>query len=211
MTQLEKVLQALTLQHGDPQPPYRTVFELVMWENAGYLVDDTRRDDIMRGFPNLSPDGLLSTPFETLLQLAARGGMRPQARIDHWLEIATLARDLPAQPTRRDLKRFPGIGDPGVDKLLLFTGRQPILALDSNALRVLLRLGYGEEDKNYPATYRSVQKAAQAELPRDCPTLTSASLVLRRHGQSLCRRTSPQCALCPVTALCAYSVPKRAR
>jgi hypothetical protein len=34
-------------------------------------------------------------------------------------------------------------------------------------LRVLTRLGYGRAQKNYGATYRSVQEALRAELPRD--------------------------------------------
>ena len=34
-------------------------------------------------------------------------------------------------------------GEPGAEKVLLFSGSAPVLALDSNALRVLLRLGFG--------------------------------------------------------------------
>ena len=43
------------------------------------------------------------------------------------------------------LKKFPAIGDPGVDKILLLTRTEPVMALDSNGLRVLVRLGFGAE------------------------------------------------------------------
>jgi len=38
---------------------------------------------------------------------------------------------------------------------------------DSNGLRVLLRLGLGEEKKNYTATYRAVQEAIQSQIKQD--------------------------------------------
>jgi endonuclease-3 len=42
---------------------------------------------------------------------------------------------------RRALRSFPGIGEPGAEKILLFSGRQARLAPESNGLRVLVRLG----------------------------------------------------------------------
>ena len=55
--------------------------------------------------------------------------------------------------------RQPCSGDPGAEKILLFSRTHSILALDSNGLRVLRRLGYGEERKSYASTYRSAQEA----------------------------------------------------
>src|SRR2546423_14582663 len=71
----------------------------------------------------------------------------------------------------KSLRRFPGIGGPGAEKILLFGGIRQILALDSNGLRVLPRLGYGTETGNYAADYRSVQQAAQAETEQDHSSL----------------------------------------
>ena len=39
------------------------------------------------------------------------------------------------------------------------------MALDSNGLRVLCRVGFAEEQKNYSATYRLVQDAIHEQLP----------------------------------------------
>ena len=65
------------------------------------------------------------------------------------------------------LKRSPAIGDPGMTKILLFCRAFPIPALESNGLRVLVRLGYGKEKPNYSATYRLVQEAIEGELIKE--------------------------------------------
>lgn len=77
-------------------------------------------------------------------------------------------------------------------------------ALDSNGLRVLLRLGYGEEKKSYAAMYRLVQKDAEAKREMDCPKMQNAHMLLRIHGQAICRRTTPLCDECPLASYCAY-------
>ncbi len=102
------------------------------------------------------------------------------------------------------MKKFPSIGDPGAEKILLFSRNLPVLALDSNGLRVLIRLGYGKEDKNYTKQYRSAQEAVDFELQRDCGWLTEAHQLLRRHGQELCKRNHPLCEACPLRPECAY-------
>ena len=103
------------------------------------------------------------------------------------------------------LETFPAIGPPGADKILLLTGARAILALDSNALRVLLRLGYGVEHRSYGASYASAQKAATAELEASVKSMREASVLLRHHGQQLCRRSDPHCPVCPLRERCAFA------
>jgi endonuclease III len=110
----------------------------------------------------------------------------------------------PIAQAKKSLKKFPGIGDPGAEKILLFSKTQPVLALDSNGLRVLLRLGYGEERKSYAATYRSAQEAIASELKRDFDWLIASHQLLRRHGQELCKTAEPLCASCPLKSSCRY-------
>ncbi|HZQ91824.1 MAG TPA: hypothetical protein VFA60_08545 [Terriglobales bacterium] len=83
-------------------------------------------------------------------------------------------------------------------------GKLPVLALDSNGLRVLLRLGFGQKTRNYAASYRSAQAAAMKELPATCAQLMRAHHLLRRHGQEICRRSRPDCEHCPVARLCPF-------
>ena len=62
----------------------------------------------------------------------------------------------PLPEAQKALKKFPTIGDPSADKILLFTKTAPVAAIPSNCVHVLPRLGFGEEKKNYAASYRSV-------------------------------------------------------
>lgn len=86
----------------------------------------------------------------------------------------------------------------------MLTHSHPVLALESNGLRVLLRVGFAEEKKSYSASYRGVQQALAGQLPADYDELIAAHQLLRQHGQELCKRTRPLCEGCPVREDCRY-------
>jgi endonuclease III len=111
---------------------------------------------------------------------------------------------LPLPKARQALKKFPASVTPAPTRFLLFARAYPLLGLDSNGLRVLLRLGFGEEKKNYGATYRSVQDAVKDQLGADYEWLISAHVLLRQHGKELCKTSRPLCEQCPVRKSCAY-------
>jgi endonuclease-3 len=219
MPDFKKVIARLKRHYGEPKlPPARGPFELVMWENACYLLPDERRAEVFEGLRlkvGLKAESILKSNGETLLALATRGGMRPETRVFRWREIARItvtqfAGDLdqilrePYEKAKRALKQFPNIGDPGAEKILLFCGMGPGLALESNGLRVLTRVGYGRQQKNYGATYRSVQEALRDQLPRIAAELARAHLLLREHGKTLCKTNTPLCRVCPLADLCAF-------
>ena len=219
MSDFKKLIARLKRYYGEPKlPSARGPFELVMWENACYLLPDDRRAEVFEGLRThvgLKADSILKARGETLLALAKRGGMRPETRVFRWREVARITAsqfggDLdqilkePYENAKRALKQFPAIGDPGAEKILMFCGMSHGLPLESNGLRVLTRLGYGRAQKNYSATYRSVQEALQNELPRDSVTLGRAHLLLREHGKALCKANVPLCRVCPLADLCAF-------
>src|SRR4029077_2523911 len=105
---------------------------------------------------------------------------------------------------KKALKKFPTIGDPGAEKILMFTRSHPVLSLESNGLRVLLRVGFAEEKKSYSASYRGVQEALAGQFPADYDKLIAAHQLLRQHGQELCKRSQPLCAACPIKGDCRY-------
>ncbi|HWY25783.1 MAG TPA: hypothetical protein VNX47_12740, partial [Nevskia sp.] len=95
--------------------------------------------------------------------------------------------------------------EPGAEKILLFTRQQPLLAPDSNALRVMVRLGLCAEHRNYAATYAGARAVAQQQLPGNIDTLIDAHQLLRLHGQTLCRRSGPDCQRCPLAPHCTFA------
>ncbi|MBV8436164.1 MAG: hypothetical protein JOY95_01470 [Silvibacterium sp.] len=220
MHTFHQLMTLLKREYGKPSPPpAKGPFELVMWENACYLLPDDRRLDVfeaLRRQVGLNAESILSAPDEVLLPIARRGGIRPEVRVSRWREIAAttlneFAGNLdvvltrPYAEARKALKQFPMIGDPGAEKILLFCGLASGLPVDSNGLRVLERVGWGRQQKSYAATYRAVQAALKPELPSNSDRLVEAHLLLREHGKTLCKYQVPLCDQCPLAAGCKYA------
>jgi endonuclease III len=220
VAQLSSIIRALDRHYGPRKPlEPKDPFQLLLWEYVGYLADDETRAAAfaeLAAAVGLRPGEVAAAPLAVLAAVAREGGsIAASERASRMREVAIAVRDefrgslrrvlrLPYAEARRTLRKFPSIGPPGADKILLLTGARPILALDSNALRVLLRLGYGREHKSYARSYASVQSAAMEALPATVPSLKHAFSLLRRHGQELCRRTAPRCGSCPVRRSCAF-------
>jgi endonuclease III len=219
MQEFKKLIAKLKKHYGAPtMPAAKGPFELVMWENACYLLPDDRRAAVFEGLRKqigLNAKAIFKADADVLLGLATMGGMRPKVRVFRWQEIARITLSqfdghldqilkLPYAQAKKALKQFPNIGDPGAEKILMFCGASPGMPLEWNGLRVLTRVGYGRWQKNYGAAYRSVQEALKPELPRKAEAIAQAHLLLRQHGKEICRDKSPQCYECPVKELCAY-------
>ena len=219
---LRRVVEQLRALYGEPDsPPSADPLELILWENVAYLVDDARRGialDRLRRTVGTRPEQILAAPFDRLVDVA-RIGMLPERRANNLRRIAELTLDdfngdldvvrrMPLAAAKRALQKFPGIGEPGAEKILLFARIQPVLALDSNGLRAVVRLGFATEASNYSRTYRAVRDALAGQLPTGNPPdyewLIAAHQLLRRHGQELCRRALPHCSACPIREECRY-------
>jgi endonuclease III len=216
---LARILDALERHHGHPPvPPTQDPLELILWENVAYLADDEKRAAAFAALKRVvgtQPERILSASPATLRRVTGTAGIMPDAQVGKLRRVAEIAlekfggdlRDAVQQPlpaARKALTAFPGIGEPGAEKVLLFSGSHPVLGMDSNVLRVLQRVGFGQEKRTYPATYRSVQQAVDGQLRKDCGWLIRAFQLLRTHAQSLCRRTRPRCPDCPIRRDCRF-------
>lgn len=219
MVKLAKLVSRLANEYGEPKPlPARGPFELVMWENACYLLPDERRAmvfQMLRDQVGMNAAAIAAASDEVLLPLAKMGGMRPEVRVFRWREIARITltqfggdldRILKGSPAeaKKALKGFPNIGDPGAEKILMFCGVGTGLPLESNGLRVLVRVGYGREQKDYGRMYRSAQEALAPEVPKSAEACARAFVLLREHGKAMCKAAAPLCLQCPLVDLCGY-------
>jgi len=100
-------------------------------------------------------------------------------------------------------------GEANPDLQLLLLREKVTLAPHPDAVRVLLRLGYGQERGDYAARYRSVAKSVLPELKREWRWLEKARALLRSHGQEVCRRAAPSCETCPLTSSCRWFLSRR--
>ena len=212
-----KVVEQLGRHYGPPSPPAsHDPFELILYENIAYLVSDDRREKAYRELKKrvgARPADLLTASLKQIAEITAMGGIFPELRARRIQESARLVRDqfdgnlrralaLPPIQARKALQKFPVIGEPGADKILLFTGTIPSLAPESNGLRVLVRLGFVREHKNYSTMYRGAQEALRSEIGEECPPLIAAHHLIKRLGQDLCRRSAPRCEACPLRKFC---------
>ncbi|HEX5183525.1 MAG TPA: hypothetical protein VFW19_10280 [Allosphingosinicella sp.] len=216
---LIQIVEALAVHRGLPALP-ADPFQLVLWDNMGALIPDDRRAALFAEFGRkvgFEPGAILAADPALLLSIAERGGMRPHVRVERWQASAAIVLDhgggdfaaalraLPVAKARTLLKRFPVIGDPGADKILLFAGIDARPSLDPNGLRMLVRLGFFPQQASYAASYKTGVALLAASGKPDRKWLMDAYLRLRAHGKTLCRRGAPLCHLCPLDPVCAHA------
>jgi endonuclease III len=214
-----KVLDLLEQFYGPqeatwPQEPY----DFLVWWHCGYPASDAACEkgwEKLNSEIGIEPDKLLAALPEKLAKALKAGGMVPELRALRLKEIAMrvqneLGGDLraaltgPVANARKLLKKFPNIADPGSDRILLFARIAPVPAVPSNCPHVLVRILHGRERENYGVTYREAQLAISAEVPEKLGARCRAFLLLKRHGQEICKRSKPRCDQCPVSASCAF-------
>ena len=213
------VVEALSSLYGPPPPPVSTdPFELVLWENVAYLASDERRAEAMeclRRTVGTTPQQIRAASAEGLAEAVGKGILpsHSEAKLRRAADVAidefggdlSGILNLPPKQAKGALQRFPGIGEPGADKILLQLRRHPSVAVESNGLRVLVRLGCCPDGISYSATYAAARELAEDVLGDDFDVFMLARHVLRRHGQETCRRAAPRCAECVLGESCNYA------
>jgi len=199
--------------------PLRDPLAILVWENVGYLIDDERRGALFEEFRKrigLKAAQIANAPTPILADIAKRGGMNPQVRTDRLKEIGRLAicecdgdvvaklNALPLPKARALLKKFPSVGEPGADRIILFAGIAARPAISSDGLRALIRLGYVAQQKSYGATYRIAIQILEKDGVQSTAWYETAYLALREHGRALCKRAAPVCEPCPLDRRCAH-------
>jgi endonuclease III len=211
------VLRALKKHYGAPEPlPTKDPFELILWGNVAYLAPPARRRaafELLRRQVGLRPGDILAASQAALERVTAHGILKARfadkLRACARIAIEDFAADLgfvirqPLPQAKTALRRFPGVGEPGADKILLFAGVQNSLAPDSNALRVLVRLQLIAAHKSYARMYAS-GRDLKATPALKIAAAQEASLLLQTHGQTLCKRNAPLCGTCPLANRCNF-------
>jgi endonuclease III len=213
------VLDRLEKFYGPQEPSFPVEpYEFLIWWHCGYPASDAACE---KGWKNLKqqvgiePQQLLAARPAKIADALKAGGMVPELRAERLKEIAMRVKDEfggdlrsalagPLAKVRKTLKSFPGIADPGADRILLFAGIAPLAAVPSNCIHALIRILQGPEGENYSASYREAQRAIAAEVPEKFDARMRAYLLLKTHGQQTCKRTNPKCEECPVQSKCAF-------
>jgi endonuclease-3 len=211
-----------TLEPDFPTDPYR----FMVWWHCGYPQSQRA---CARGWASLTKateteaDDLLRAAPGKLIEALRPGGMAPELRAMRLKEIAervlkefggdltAALRAMSHREARAALVKFPGIANPGADRILLFGGMAPIAAVPSNSVHVLVRIEHGRERENYGVNYRMAQESIETAVPATFDARMQAYLLLRRHGQDICKRTNPKCGDCVLRSKCRAAPSLQAR
>jgi endonuclease-3 len=220
MAKLTRLLDDLEKFYGPQVAAWPTdPYGFIVWWQCGYPPSEERCQsgwEALTHAVGVGADQLLAARRSTLARLLQAGGIVPELRAQRLQSIAKRVRDeyggdlahalaeLPVRAARAALKKFPGIADPGADRILLFGGLSAVAAVPSNAPHVLVRIANGKVPADYRATYQQAQRLLDEALPPTAAARTRAYLLLQEHGQRLCKRNRPLCEQCPVRRTCAY-------
>ena len=214
------LLDSLQSYYGAVAPHAPTdPYEFLVWWHCGYPASEER---CAKGWESLNreigiaPKQLALVSRAKLVKALKAGGMVPDLRAARLKEIAQrvqreFAGDLVSALTRlsavrarKALKAFPGIGNPGADRISLFSRLSPVAAVPSACPHVLVRVLQGPEGDKYAATYSAAQRILDA-LPDTFDARIRAYLLIDRHGHALCKRSHPLCERCPLQSHCAFA------
>ena len=219
-----ELLDKLEKFYGKQEPCWPVdPYAFIVWWHCGYPASDAacrKGWEKLNSEVGIEPHNLLAASPRKLASALKSGGMVPELRALRLKETAMRLKDEfsgdlraalagPLLKARKTLKKFPGIADPGADRILLFAGIAPIAAVPSNCTQVLVRVLRGQEHENYAVNYREAQQAIVAEVPETFDARTRAYLLLKHHGQEICKRTKPMCEKCPVSLYCAFFAGQR--
>src|SRR5215469_4807642 len=213
-----------------PSDPY----EMVVFLNCGYPASDAacaKGLDALKRAVGVEPNKLSAVSKAKLAKLMRASAIVPAVCAQRLKDIAGRVKtefdgDLTAaleqrlgeaqvkpgnvlpenslKPAKKVLREFPTIGEPSAEKILLFSGLAPVAAVPSAFVDVPMRLFVGGPGKNYAADYKAAREILDSGLPKTFEARQSAYLLLKKHGQEICKRSKPKCEICPLTEQCAY-------
>jgi endonuclease III len=220
MVTLAQILEHLEGFYGPQTPSWPTdPYLFLVWWHCGYPASDAacaKGWDSLQSRIGVDPRSLLTASASKLAAALKPGGMVPEVRAQRLKQIAervetefagdltSALKAMPLSKTRAALKKFPNIADAGADRILLFGGLAPIAAVPSNATQVLVRIRRGREHENYSRNYVDGQGVIEAETAASFDLRARAYLLVKEHGQRLCKRTNPKCDECPISSACMW-------
>ncbi len=221
---LTQLLDVLAASYGEQTAAWPTdPYLFLVWLHCGYPASEAK---CAKGWESLTSqvgvdaERILTASPARLASALKPGGMVPELRAMRLKEIAERVlkqyggdlreglKGLSVTQARGALKEFPNIADPGADRILLFAGISPVAAVPSNCPHVLVRIQAGQEGENYGRTYREAQQFVEDGLPAKFDARTRGYLLLKCHGQQICKRSKPKCDICPVATNCAFAAGK---
>ena len=194
-------------RHGLPwqgtRDPYRVWLSEIMLQQTQVSTVLSYYPRFLDRFPDVS--ALAAAAVDDVMALWSGLGYYTRARNLHRCAQDVVAKwDGQFPRTSADLATLPGIGASTAAAIAAFCFGERISILDGNVRRVLTRLLAFDQDLAQAAPQRLLWDLAQGLVPTgpqgdDMAAYTQGLMDL---GATVCTRSRPACALCPVNDLC---------
>jgi len=200
---LNEVISALSESIGKPQPGLRSrsCFELLISAILSAQTTDAQVNQVTEGLFERFPDAgsmavaskgeLEKLIYSTGFYRAKAANIRGAAR----MLIERYNGEVPA--TMGELIVLPGVGRKVANVIIGGCFGKPAIIVDTHFARVVKRIGLTEASD--PA---KIEKTVKALVPEEKQYLFS--MLLYRHGQSVCKARKPECEDCAIRAYCWY-------
>jgi endonuclease-3 len=212
VTRAQAVYQRLLACYGEPEwrpalPPLDELVSTILSQST----TDTSRDRAFAALRARFPtwEAVRDAPAAEVIAAIQPAGLSQQKgpRIQAALQAITAERgaldlgflaDLPVAEGRAWLTRFHGVGPKTAAIVLLFALGKPAFPVDTHVYRVSGRLGLRPAKMSADAAHPYLE----AVFPP--PSYYAAHLNLIRLGREVCHARQPNCAACPLRAICPY-------
>lgn len=99
---------------------------------------------------------------------------------------------------RNELLNIKGLGEETVDSILLYAGNKSTFVIDTYTIRILKRLGIGNEEWKY----KDYQRLFIENLDNDLALYKDYHAQLVHLGNLICKLHNPKCNDCPINTYC---------
>ncbi|UCU95675.1 A/G-specific adenine glycosylase [Hydrogenophaga taeniospiralis] len=194
-------------RHGLPwqgtHDPYRVWLSEVMLQQTQVSTVLDYYPRFLSRFPDVQ--ALASATPDEVMALWSGLGYYSRARNLHRCAQVVVAQHAGIFPSKSgELQTLPGIGASTAAAIAAFCHGERVSILDGNVRRVLTRLLAFDGDLAQAAQQRRLWEIAQTLLPEQpaAGDMVAYTQGLMDLGATLCSRSRPSCAACPVLALC---------
>lgn len=203
MGNIERIFATLSKAMPEPRPGLRSrsCFELLISAILSAQTTDAQVNGVTETLFGRYPDAksLAAAGEEEVEEIIhSTGFFRAKAkniRLASQMLIDRYNGDVPA--TVEELVSLPGVGRKVANVIIGGCFGKPAIIVDTHFARVVRRIGITEERDPV-----KIETALRSLVPEE--KQYRFSMLLYRHGQSVCTASKPDCDSCPISSYCRY-------
>lgn len=191
---LESTFEIRTFLDHDP---YKVLIRTILSQRTRDENTDQATNNLFEKYPDIY--AVVDAPIDDVKELIRPAGFYnvKAARIQEVSQILIDQYGGEVPNTVEEMVKLPGVGRKTANCVMVFAFELPAIPVDTHVHRISNRLGL-VDTKDPEETEVELTKIA----PKDLWIKLNDLMV--QFGQNICKPTSPQCEMCPVSYLCDY-------